>query len=125
MRAKTGYWVLTALLSLWLALGGWLDLTRASAACEIMRTLRYPDYVLLILGTCKLLAIPALLYPKAGRLREWAYAGIAFDAIGAVASHVAVRDQLPGTIAPVILLAIALGSYILYPRRLAGERAAP
>jgi hypothetical protein len=56
-----------------------------------MRTLHYPDYMLLILGPCKLLAVVALLYPKTRVLREWAYAGVMIDSMGAFALHCAVH----------------------------------
>jgi hypothetical protein len=57
-------------------LGGVTDIAGLPAAHEIMRTLQYPGYMLLILGPCKLLAVLALLYPKTRLLREWAYAGV-------------------------------------------------
>jgi hypothetical protein len=45
--------------------------------------LGYPSYLLAILGTAKLLGAPALLQNRFPTLREWAYAGFAFDLIGA------------------------------------------
>jgi hypothetical protein len=91
---------------------------------EIMRTLHYPDYLLPILGTCKLLAVLALLYPKTRFLREWAHAGITIDALGAFASQCAVHDDLSRAAAPLLMLAIAAGSYFLRPDklRLTGDR---
>ena len=83
-----------------------------------MHTLRYPDYMLLILGPCKLLAVLALLYPKTRVLREWAYAGVTIDALGACASHCAVHDDLAHALAPLVMLAIAAGSYLLRPDEL-------
>jgi hypothetical protein len=80
-----------------------------------MRTLRYPDYLLLILGPCKVLAALALLHPRTRLLREWAYAGITINALGAFASHCAVRDDLSSTIAPLVMQALAAGSYLLRP----------
>ena len=84
---------------------------------EIMRTLHYPDYMLLILGPCKLLAVLAVLYPKTRFLREWAYAGVTIDALGAFASHSAVHD-FSNAFAPLVMLAIAAGSYVLRPDNL-------
>jgi hypothetical protein len=56
-----------------------------------------------------------LLYPRARYLREWAYAGIAFDALGAFFSHLAVRDAAGETAAPLLMLAFAVASYLLRP----------
>lgn len=115
MKKHVVYWVLTACLATWLLLGGVTDIAGIPAVHEIMLTLHYPDYMLLILGPCKLLAVLALLYPKTRLLREWAYAGVTFDALGAFASHCAVHDTLPHSVAPLIMLAIAACSYAQRP----------
>jgi hypothetical protein len=44
------------------------------------------------------------------RLKEWAYAGIAFDLTGATFSHVAVGNPAAKAIVPLVLLAIAATS---------------
>lgn len=49
--------------------------------------LGYPAYLLRILGGAKLLGVVGLLAPRHPLLREWAYAGFAFDLLGAIASH--------------------------------------
>jgi|SRR5579872_1828734 len=111
MLRRASYWFFTALLLLWLLIGGAFDVTRAPSAAAILRTLEYPAYLLTMLGVCKLLAVPALLYPRAGVLREWAYAGVTFDGLGATYSHFAVHDAAGATIAPVVFLAFAAASY--------------
>jgi hypothetical protein len=123
MLKRILYWTFTALLVIWLFVGGFFDATHAAPAIAILRKLGYPDYLATILGVAKLLAIPALVYPKAGRLREWAYAGVTFDALGAFFSHLAVKDGLSETIAPLIFLAFAVVSYLLW--RLPAPRSAP
>jgi len=112
------YWIFTGCLVVWLILGGLTDIAGAPGAREIMHTLHYPDYMLLILGPCKLLAVAALLYPKTRLLRERAYAGVTIDALGAFASHCAVHDDVFATVAPLVMLAIAAGSYFLQPDHL-------
>jgi hypothetical protein len=71
--------------------------------------------MLFILGSCKLLAMPALVYSKLGRLTEWAYAGITFDTVGAFVSQCFVRDPVSLTIAPLLMLVLAASSYCLRP----------
>ena len=112
------YWIVTALLLAWLALGGALDVARAAPVREIMRTLHYPDYLLLILGPCKVLAVAALLHPGTRLVREWAYAGITINCLGAFASHCAVRDDLGSTVAPLVMQTLAVASYLLRPAKL-------
>jgi DoxX-like family len=109
------YWTFTPLLVAWLLLGGTLDLMRASAVVAILSTLHYPLYLSSILGIAKLLAVAAILHPRTRLLREWAYAGITFDALGAVFSHLAVKDTVSAIIAPIIFLAFAVVSYLCRP----------
>ena len=109
------YWLFTALVAAWLLAGGIFDSIHAPEALAILHKLGYPDYLCSILGVCKLLALPALFYPRARFLREWAYAGITFDALGAFFSHLAVNDSTGATISPSIMLAFAIGSYLLRP----------
>jgi DoxX-like family len=115
MLKRILYWLFTSLLAAWLLSGGIFDSTHAPAAIAILHKLGYPEYLCTFLGACKLLAIPALLYPRARYLREWAYAGIAFDALGAFFSHLAVRDAAGETAAPLLMLAFAVASYLLRP----------
>ena len=115
MFSRIAYWIFTGLLIAWLAVGGAFDIARAPAALAILHTLGYPAYLGSILGSAKFLAIAALLFPKSGILREWTYAGIAFDGLGAFFSHVAVKDELTATIAPLVFLLCAAASYLLRP----------
>lgn len=109
------YWLFTALLAAWLLAGGIFDSIHAPAAIGILRTLGYPPYVCSILGAGKLLAVCALLHPRTRLLREWAYAGVTFNMLGAFASHLAVHDTIQATVPPLLLLALAVGSYLLRP----------
>ncbi|HLY16129.1 MAG TPA: DoxX family protein [Bryobacteraceae bacterium] len=115
MGKAVAYRVLTGLLAGWLTLGGVVDTARAGPARAIITSLGYPDYLLLILGPAKLLAVLALLYPKTRFLREWAYAGIAVDGLGAFVSHCAIHDTPANIAAPLVFLALAAGSYALRP----------
>jgi hypothetical protein len=111
------YWSFTGLLVAWLFAGGVFDVAHAKGAVAILTTLGYPAYVCTILGPCKLLAVAALVFPRTLLLREWAYAGITFDMLGAFFSHLAVKDGLAATIAPLILLSFAAASYLLRPAK--------
>ena len=115
MFKQISYWFLTALLVAWLLAGGVFDVFHLPAANAILHALGYPEYLATILGVCKLLAVAALLYPRTRFLREWAYAGITFDALGAFASHLAMKHSIGATIAPLIMLSFAAASYWLRP----------
>jgi hypothetical protein len=95
--------------------GGLLDLLRQPPFYPVMIDLGYPPYFATILGTAKLLAAAALLTPGVPRLKEWAYAGVLINMIGACASHLAAGDPRTATIAPAAFAVIALTSWRLRP----------
>ncbi|HLA94989.1 MAG TPA: DoxX family protein, partial [Pyrinomonadaceae bacterium] len=86
----------------------------APEAIEFFKHLGYPAYLLPFLGVAKILGAITILVPKFPRLKEWAYAGLVFDLIGAFYSHVSVGDPASVWVFSLIGLALVSGSYILY-----------
>lgn len=111
----TLYWIATALLTAALLLGGVMDLLHAPAVMQAFSALGYPAYVASILGVWKLLGVAAIATPGLPRLKEWAYAGIAFDFSGAALSHAASGDVAPRVAVPLVLLGLAALSWALRP----------
>jgi uncharacterized membrane protein YphA (DoxX/SURF4 family) len=115
-KARTiGYWVATALVGLAFLAGGAGDLSGSPQVLEGMTHLGYPAYFATILGAWKILGAAALFAPGLPRLKEWAYAGIAFDLTGAAFSHAASGDPAGKVMTPIVLLALAAASYALRP----------
>jgi uncharacterized membrane protein YphA (DoxX/SURF4 family) len=79
-----------------------------------MKHLGYPAYLLPLIGTAKVLGVIAVLIPRWPRLTEWAYAGLIFDLLGALYSHLTVGDGPSLWIFSVIGLLLVAGSYFLY-----------
>jgi hypothetical protein len=102
-------------MAVWLAPSGVLDLMRAPAVMGILEHLGYPGYLALILGTGKLLAMLAIFHPRTKLLREWAYAGLTFDLVGAFLSHSAAHDAIAVRAAPLTVLILMVASYVLRP----------
>lgn len=124
MNGKTiGYWVATGIFCAMLGGGGLSYLAGVEQFAEAIVGLGYPPYLLTILGVAKVLGVIVLLAPGRPLLKEWAYAGFAFDLIGAVASHTFVGDPISETIRPAIALGIGAASYLLRPadRRLSAS----
>ena len=96
-------------------LGGFADITGAEPVLESMERLGYPVYFGVILGVWKLLGALAIVAPGTGRLKEWAYAGIAFDLTGAAASHAFAGDPAGEAVPALVLLVLAAASYALRP----------
>ena len=92
-----------------------MNLLRAEIQKESISALGYPEYLMTILGTAKILGVIALLVPGMPLLKEWAYAGFTFDMLGASASHAFVGDSFGETVTPLVVLTIAIASYVLRP----------
>jgi uncharacterized membrane protein YphA (DoxX/SURF4 family) len=111
------YWVFTGLLAALLGIGSVYDAISAPEAVEHITRIGYPAYLVPFLGVAKLLGIIAILIPGYPRLKEWAYAGLAYDLIGAIYSHIASGDA-PKMWAPLFVgLAIIAVSYIYHHKR--------
>ncbi len=111
----SAYWAITAVVVGECAIGGVMDLLRMAPFYPTMLDLGYPSYLATILGTAKILAGAVLLAPRLPRLKEWAYAGILINMIGAAASHVATHQSATNLIAPAVFAGLALLSWALRP----------
>jgi uncharacterized membrane protein YphA (DoxX/SURF4 family) len=116
MNTRTAaYWTTTALTALFFLTGGAAYLLRVEETVQGMLALGYPSYVVTILGIWKLLGGLAILAPRFPRLKEWAYAGIAFDLTGAALSHAAMGHPAAQVVVPLVLLGIAAASWASRP----------
>lgn len=113
---KTLYWVVTGLFSAMMLLDGIGGVTRAEAGQEVLRHLGYPMYALSIFGVAKIMGVVALVQPRFQTIKEWAYAGFAFNFIGAFASRVFVGDEIGLLIPPVIMLGALFSTYYLWKK---------
>jgi hypothetical protein len=97
------------------------DVLRLPQAVSIFGHLGYPAHLLPFLGTAKILGIVAVLVPGFQRLKEWAYAGLVFDVIGALYSHLLVGDSPSGWMPALIGLVLVGGSYLFYRLQLSSQ----
>lgn len=89
--------------------------SQSEMAKEGIRHLGYPEYFGNALVVFKILGVLALIIPQVpGRIKEWAYAGFAFDFIFASISHFAVDGMDFQGFFPLIVLAILIISYVTY-----------
>jgi hypothetical protein len=116
-KTKILYWILTGLMAAFMLMASIPDVLQLPAAVVVFTHLGYPGYLLPFIGTAKILAVIAILSPGVQRLKEWAYAGLVFDLIGALYSHVAVGDSFGVWIFALIALLLVSGSYFLYRKK--------
>ena len=118
MKARTRIgWVVTGLMATLMLLSAAPDVLRIPGAVAVFSHLGYPPYLLVFLGTAKILGVAAVLSPGPARLKEWAFAGLTFDLTGALYSHLSVGDPASVWMLPAIGLALIAGSYIAYRTR--------
>ncbi|MGE0560437.1 MAG: DoxX family protein [Flavobacteriales bacterium] len=115
-KTKMLYWVFTILLCLMLFADGFGGITQQQAGQDVLQHLGYPMYLLIITGVAKWLALIAILQSKFKAIKEWAYAGISINFIGAFASRAFVRDSFFETIFPIFTLGFMFISYFLWKR---------
>lgn len=93
------------------------DVLQVPEATAVFRRLGYPPYLLLFLGTAKILGVAAVLTPGIPRVKEWAFAGLTFDLCGALYSHLSVGDRPSVWMPAAIGLLLMAGSYVAYRTR--------
>lgn len=112
---KIGYWVATVLAGLNMIVGGVADAISLPEALVIFERLGLPGHLMVFIGVAKILGGVVILLPKFPRLKEWAYAGIAIDLVGATYLHAAAGDGIGDIVLPLVVLAIVLTSWWLRP----------
>lgn len=113
-------WILTGLMATLMLLAAVPDVLRLPNAVSVFEHLGYPPYLLVFLGTAKMLGIAAVLVPGVPRLKEWAFAGLTFDLSGALYSHMSVGDPPNVWMPAAVGLALMAGSYAAYRLRTSG-----
>jgi len=110
-RTKILYWVFTALIAAFMLFSAIPNIiSNADSIALINGVLGYPKYIIPFLGLAKAIAAIAILIPGLKRIKEWAYAGLCFDLVGATYSLVAVGGvnvQIIFMILPIVVLFIS------------------
>lgn len=117
-KTKTLYWIFTGLFA-FLMLGSAIpNIISDPMSVEGFRQISLPAYLLPFLGVAKALGVIAILIPGYPRIKEWAYAGLIFDLLGAMWAIAA--SGLPVQNWAFMPIPIALGalSYIYYHKKL-------
>ena len=113
------YWIFTGLFSAMMLFTAIPDVISSPDAVTFMSGLGYPPYFVPFIGVAKILGVIGILIPGFPRIKEWSYAGLAFDLIGAAYSVMCVAGGI-GWLFMVMLLALEAGSYIFYHKKLKG-----
>ena len=110
-------WAVTGLMAALMLASAVPDVLQIPEAMTVFRHLGYPSYLLLFLGTAKIFGVAAVLAPGVLRLKEWAFAGLTFDLLGALYSHLSVDDPPSAWLPAVAGLVLMAASYLAYRTR--------
>jgi hypothetical protein len=116
-KINIAYWTITGLLAAFMGLGAVMDILKTPDAIMFMNQLGYPEYLIRFLGIMKILGVIVVLIPRYPRLKEWAYAGLAFDTFGAFYSHLANSDGAENWGTALFALILVMTSYFLFTKR--------
>ncbi len=117
------YWITTGLVLFFFVPGAIMNVMKTPDWVEVFQQLGYPEYLLPFLGVAKLLGCLVVVLPQLRRLKEWAYAGLVIDLVGAIYSAIMVSGFDPRILFVVFAAGIVLLNYWLWHKRLQFARA--
>ncbi len=116
------YWTTTILFSLLMifsALGG---IQPSEDAIKLIHdSLGYPIYFIQFISIAKIVGSFVILIPGMKRIKEWAYAGLFFDLVGAVYSGIAANGFDPMMLSLSIWFVMGILSYLFWYKKLQSE----
>ncbi len=112
-RNKIIFWVATTIVFLVEAVMPFTSLVLVPEYFNVgTKPLGYPDYFAYALIICKVLGGTALMIPSLpAKLREWAYAGLSFNLLFAIFSHIVVDGNIGYIAMPAVIGGILAVSY--------------
>lgn len=114
-KIKIVYWVCTILFAAGMLFSA---IPNEKSVEFISGYLHHPQYMVMFLSVAKMLGVIGILVPGFPRLKEWAYAGLVFDLVGAVYSLISVGAPIAGLWPMSIYFILFAGSYIYYHKML-------
>ena|SRR5689334_19836914 len=118
------FWIVTGLFGLMMLSSAIPNILQAPEWVTIFNQLGYPQYMLPFLGVAKLLGVITILIPGFNRLKEWAYAGLFFDLVGATYSALAAFPFDPQILVMLVFFGLGALSYVYHHKRLSKSVAA-
>jgi uncharacterized membrane protein YphA (DoxX/SURF4 family) len=97
------------------------DALMMDLAKQGFKEIQMPAYLLPFVGIAKILGVIAILIPGKPRLKEWAYAGLTFDLLGATYAVAASGKPVENWAPMFIFIVLALGSYYYYHKKLKAD----
>lgn len=118
---KIIYWTCTLLFAAFMTFSAIPDIMVVDDAIAFITHLGYPVYFIPFIGIAKLLGCIAIVVPGFPRIKEWAYAGLFYDLIGAVYSALMTDGFDPAMLTMLPVFGVAIVS-LIYSRKVYGQK---
>ncbi|MBN8837912.1 MAG: DoxX family protein [Sphingobacteriia bacterium] len=119
-RLNLWYWIVTGLFAAFMLFSAIPNILNTKESVDFVATgLGYPKYMIPFLGWAKAFGVIAILIPQFRRLKEWAYAGLLFDLLGAVYSVASVNGIQPSLAVMILPISFLFISYYLWHKKIA------
>ena len=116
-KTNITYWIFTGLFAFVMLGSAIPDILVVPMAVQGFKEMGYPAYLIPFLGWAKLLGVVAILLPGYPRLKEWAYAGLFFDLLGATYSVFSIGKPLSNWSPMLVIIGVGIGSYVFYHKK--------
>jgi hypothetical protein len=116
-KIRIFYWITTGLFLLLMLFSSISSFASPDKAEAFFKTINMPSYLISFLSVAKILGIIAILVPGYPRLKEWAYAGMIFDLVGAMYCNYASGKPAGEWLPMIIFIALVFTSYFLYHKK--------
>ena len=120
-KTKIIYWIFTGMLAALMLSSSIPEILSTADSIKFMTQLGYPKYLNPFLGVAKLLGSVAILVPGFPKIKEWAYAGLAFDLIGATYSLIAIGTPASQWVFMLVFILLLVVSYVYYHKKLSAS----
>lgn len=113
-----GFWIFTVVFCLQMIFTAYYEIMVLPQAAQAFTRLGFPAaYFRMELSWAKVAGVVALLVPKIPeRLKEWAYAGFAFNLASAIIAHFSIKDRLAGFVPSMVTSILWVLSYFFWRR---------
>ncbi|MEI9944429.1 MAG: DoxX family protein [Chitinophagaceae bacterium] len=112
------YWIFTILFAGFMIFSAVPNMLTSKDSVELIHTaLGYPVYFIAFIGVAKIIGGIVILIPGLNRLKEWAYAGLMFDLIGATYSVIAIGAGFKDWVFMLLPILVGTLSYIYHIKK--------
>ena len=115
-KIKITYWVFTILMAAAMIFSSVGMVIVQPDSVALFKQIGFPAYMLPFIGWAKILGVAAILIPGNWRIKEWAYAGLAFDVLGAIYAFISIGSPVSNWAPMFVFVLLIAASYYFHLR---------